>query len=66
MEIHAIERTALTSEPLLQVKDKKTLGEWCGLCKYDKEGKARKVVACSCCVVKVSYSTVRFHVFRYI
>ena len=38
--------------PLIKVGDKKTLGEWVGLCKYDKEGKPRKVVPCSCCVVK--------------
>ena len=30
----------------------KTLGEWAGLCKIDKEGKARKVVSCSVVVVK--------------
>ncbi|EOY29582.1 Ribosomal protein eL8/eL30/eS12/Gadd45 - like 8 [Theobroma cacao] len=30
----------------------KTLGEWAGLCKIDSEGKARKVVGCSCVVVK--------------
>ena len=29
--------------PLMKVSDKKLLGEWCGLCKYDQEGKARKV-----------------------
>uniref|UniRef100_A0A0N5CN38 40S ribosomal protein S12 n=1 Tax=Thelazia callipaeda TaxID=103827 RepID=A0A0N5CN38_THECL len=28
--------------PLIKMKDKKQLGEWVGLCKYDKEGKARK------------------------
>ena len=36
-----------------QVDDNKKLGEWAGLCKIDREGKARKVVACSCVVVKV-------------
>lgn len=40
--------------PLMKVADKKTLGEWCGLCKIDREGKARKVVQCSCAVVKVT------------
>lgn len=37
---------------LIKVDDNKKLGEWCGLCKIDKEGKARKVVGCSCVVVK--------------
>lgn len=37
-----------------QVDDNKKLGEWAGLCKIDKEGKARKVVGCSCVVVKVN------------
>lgn len=37
----------------LQVEDKEELGEWVGLCKIDKEGKPRKVVKCSCVVVKV-------------
>ncbi|XP_010537878.1 PREDICTED: 40S ribosomal protein S12-1-like [Tarenaya hassleriana] len=37
---------------LLTVPDAKTLGEWAGLCKIDSEGKARKVVGCSCVVVK--------------
>ena len=40
------------SIPLIKIADKKLIGEWCGLCKYDKEGKARKVVGCSCAVVK--------------
>merc|ERR1711939_187403 len=37
---------------LLKVPDAKELGEWCGLCKIDQEGNARKVVGCSSCVVK--------------
>ncbi|XP_059596805.1 small ribosomal subunit protein eS12 isoform X1 [Vitis vinifera] len=38
---------------LISVPSAKTLGEWAGLCKIDSEGKARKVVGCSCVVVKV-------------
>ncbi|CAN6972088.1 unnamed protein product [Brassica rapa subsp. trilocularis] len=38
---------------LLTVPSAKTLGEWAGLCKIDSEGNARKVVGCSCLVVKV-------------
>jgi len=37
---------------LIKVDNNKQLGEWAGLCKIDKEGKARKVVGCSCVVVK--------------
>merc|ERR1712117_431437 len=37
---------------LMKVDDNKKLGEWAGLCKIDREGKARKVVGCSCVVVK--------------
>lgn len=37
---------------LIRVPDSKQLGEWAGLCKIDNEGHARKVVACSCVVVK--------------
>ncbi|XP_014665336.1 PREDICTED: 40S ribosomal protein S12-like [Priapulus caudatus] len=37
---------------LIKVDDNKKLGEWAGLCKIDKEGKARKIVGCSCVVVK--------------
>jgi small subunit ribosomal protein S12e len=37
---------------LVMVPDGKTLGEWAGLCKVDKEGNARKVVGASCVVVK--------------
>jgi len=47
--------TALCSEqkiPLLTVPDNKQLGEWAGLCKIDADGHARKVVPCSCVVIK--------------
>jgi small subunit ribosomal protein S12e len=37
---------------LMKVSDGKQLGEWAGLCKVDKEGAARKVVKCSCVVVR--------------
>ncbi|KAF4019619.1 hypothetical protein G4228_011108 [Cervus hanglu yarkandensis] len=37
---------------LIKVDDNKKLGEWVGLCKIDREGKPRKVVGCSCAVVK--------------
>ncbi|KAI8485481.1 40S ribosomal protein S12 [Branchiostoma floridae] len=37
---------------LIKVDDNKKLGEWAGLCKIDREGKPRKVVGCSCVVVK--------------
>ncbi|KAL1900844.1 40S ribosomal protein S12 [Ceratocystis pirilliformis] len=46
---------ALCSEhniPLIKVPDGKELGEWAGLCVLDREGNARKVVNCSCVVVK--------------
>ncbi|TGZ85511.1 hypothetical protein EX30DRAFT_337859 [Ascodesmis nigricans] len=46
---------ALCSEhkiPLIKVADGKKLGEWAGLCVLDREGNARKVVNCSCVVVK--------------
>ena len=37
---------------LIKVGDGKVLGTWAGLCKIDKEGNPRKVVGCSCVVVK--------------
>eukprot|EP00178_Gracilaria_changii_P000391 TRINITY_DN10484_c0_g1_i3.p1 TRINITY_DN10484_c0_g1~~TRINITY_DN10484_c0_g1_i3.p1 ORF type:complete len:156 (-),score=31.16 TRINITY_DN10484_c0_g1_i3:21-425(-) len=37
---------------LIKVDDNKKLGEWAGLCKIDREGNPRKVVGCSCVVVK--------------
>lgn len=50
--------TALCNEhqiPLIRVDSNKKLGEWSGLCKIDKEGKARKVCGSSVVVIKVSY-----------
>jgi small subunit ribosomal protein S12e len=38
--------------PLIKVGDSKVLGKWAGLCKIDRDGNARKVVGCSCVVVK--------------
>ena len=43
-----------TPPPPTQVEDKEELGEWVGLCKIDKDGKPRKIVKCSCVVVKAS------------
>ncbi|KAJ9135592.1 hypothetical protein P3X46_032758 [Hevea brasiliensis] len=37
---------------LLTIPSRKTLSEWASLCKIDSEGKARKVVGCSCVVVQ--------------
>ncbi|KAJ8870247.1 hypothetical protein PR048_029268 [Dryococelus australis] len=39
--------------PLIKVDNNKKLGEWAGLCKIDNTGKARKIVGCSCVVIKV-------------
>ncbi|KAF2738732.1 hypothetical protein EJ04DRAFT_428447 [Polyplosphaeria fusca] len=38
--------------PLIKVPDGKQLGEWAGLCQIDREGNPRKVVNCSCVVVR--------------
>ena len=46
--------TALCKEHgvnLLKVPSRLELGEWCGLCKVDKEGNARNVVNTSCVVI---------------
>jgi len=37
---------------LIKVGDAKILGTWAGLCKIDREGNPRKIVGCSCVVVK--------------
>merc|ERR1712224_1185918 len=37
--------------PLIDVADNKTLGEWAGLCKIDKDGQPKKVVGASCVCV---------------
>lgn len=41
-----------TPIPLIKLADAKKLGEWAGLCQLDREGNPRKVVGCSCVVVK--------------
>ncbi len=38
--------------PLLKVANRKELGEWLGLCKYDATNVARKVRGCSSVVIK--------------
>jgi len=48
--IEALARDA--NVPLIKVDNAKTLGEWVGLCKYDEEGEATKVVACGSVVMK--------------
>jgi small subunit ribosomal protein S12e len=37
---------------LIKVSDNKKLGEWCGLCKIDRDGNPRKIVGASVVVVK--------------
>lgn len=37
---------------LVRVPEGRTLGQWAGLCKVDREGQPRKVRRCSACVVK--------------
>lgn len=38
--------------PIIKVSDAKKLGEWAGLCQIDRDGNPRKVVGCSCVVIK--------------
>ena len=37
---------------LIKVASATQLGEWVGLCKIDKNGDARKVIDCSCAVIR--------------
>jgi small subunit ribosomal protein S12e len=37
--------------PLVEIALAEQLGEWCGLCKIDREGKPRKIVSTSCAVI---------------
>ena len=38
--------------PVIHVDERNELGEWLGHCKYDKEGKARKVKGTSSVAIK--------------
>ncbi|GBO39220.1 hypothetical protein AVEN_165067-1 [Araneus ventricosus] len=54
IQSHELRKTISEKEikiKTLDVDSNKKLGEWAGLCTIDKEGKARKVVGCSCVVV---------------
>ena len=43
---------------LMKVDDKGALGEWAGLCRLGRDGKAKKIVNCNCVVVTdVGHST---------
>ena len=47
--------TALAKQnkiPLLEVDKRQELGEWLGQCKYDRDGKAKKVKGASSCAIK--------------
>jgi len=48
--IEALARDA--NVPLIKVDSAKTLGEWVGLCKYDEDGEATKVVKCGCVAIR--------------
>ncbi|KAH7826584.1 putative 60S ribosomal protein L10a-1 [Monocercomonoides exilis] len=38
--------------PILRVESAEDLGQWAGLCQIDKDGQPRKIVNCSCVVIK--------------
>ena len=50
--VEALCQAPSTPVPLIKVSDAKALGEWAGLGKIDRDGNARKVVGCSCVVIK--------------
>ena len=52
LSLTLLEYSAEHNINLIKVSDPKVLGTWAGLCKIDREGKPRKVVGCSCVVVK--------------
>lgn len=54
--------------PLIQVPDSKALGQWAGLCKYDRDGQPRKIVGAACValnefgVVSAGYDYLQKHI----
>lgn len=50
--IEALCREPEVPVPIVKLSDAKQLGEWAGLSQLDREGNARKVVGCSCVVVR--------------
>ena len=38
--------------PIIKVDSNEDLGKWAGLCRYDSEGNPKKIVKCSCFLIK--------------